>query len=119
MASGPWNSYGTPSASPTSRPKSPPAIRSPDDIIVSSLLFSRWAGMAALSHEGFRTNMTTSTRTAARPSAQVTPGIVADLIAILGSDNVLSRRDEMLVYECDGYMVEKSVPDVVVFPTST
>ena len=25
----------------------------------------------------------------------------------------------MLVYECDGYMVEKSVPDVVVFPTST
>ena len=25
----------------------------------------------------------------------------------------------MLVYECDGYMVEKRVPDVVVFPTST
>ena len=41
------------------------------------------------------------------------------LIAILGADNVLHRRDETLVYECDGYMVERSLPDVVVFPTST
>ncbi len=63
--------------------------------------------------------MTTSTRPAARPSSRVTPAIVADLIAILGPENVLDRRDEMLVYECDGYMVERSVPDVVVFPTST
>ena len=44
---------------------------------------------------------------------------MSDLVAIVGADNVLHRRDEMLVYECDGYMVEKSVPDVVVFPTST
>jgi glycolate oxidase len=63
--------------------------------------------------------MTTSTRSATRPSTQITPAILSDLIAILGSENVLSRRDEMLVYECDGYMVEKSVPDLVVFPTST
>ena len=35
------------------------------------------------------------------------------------ADNVLHHRDETLVYECDGYVVEKSVPDVVVFPTST
>ena len=41
------------------------------------------------------------------------------MIAIVGAENVLHRRDEMLVYECDGYMVEKRVPDVVVFPTST
>src|SRR4029077_18545398 len=46
-------------------------------------------------------------------------GVVRDLIAIVGTDNVLHRRDEMLVYECDGYMVEKRIPDVVVFPTST
>ena len=44
---------------------------------------------------------------------------MSDLIAIVGADNVLHHRDEMLVYECDGYVVEKSVPDVVVFPTST
>jgi glycolate oxidase len=49
----------------------------------------------------------------------VTPGFVVDLVAIVGADNVLHRRDETLVYECDGYMVEKSVPEVVVFPTST
>ena len=52
-------------------------------------------------------------------SAPVTSGFIADLIAIVGTENVLHRRDEMLVYECDGYMVEKRVPDVVVFPTST
>src|SRR5271166_1262219 len=55
----------------------------------------------------------------ARPTSKVTPRVVADLIAIVGQENVLHRRDEMLVYECDGYMVERSVPDVVVFPTST
>jgi glycolate oxidase len=44
---------------------------------------------------------------------------VSDLIALLGAENVLHRAEEMLVYECDGYMVEKSIPDVVVFPTST
>jgi glycolate oxidase len=57
--------------------------------------------------------------TFAHPSSRVTPRIVADLIAIVGEENVLHRREEMLVYECDGYVVEKSVPDVVVFPTST
>src|SRR5262245_1344288 len=57
--------------------------------------------------------------TAVAPAVNVTPRIVADLIAIVGAENVLSRREEMLVYECDGYVVEKSVPDLVVFPTST
>jgi len=47
------------------------------------------------------------------------PGLLADLTAILGAENVLWRRDELLVYECDGYVIEKKVPDVVVFPTST
>jgi len=52
-------------------------------------------------------------------SGKVTRATVSELIAILGKENVLHRPDEMLVYECDGYMVEKSMPDVVVFPTST
>ena len=43
----------------------------------------------------------------------------ADLTAALGADCVLAHRDERLVYECDGYVVEKSVPDLVVFPTCT
>jgi glycolate oxidase len=56
---------------------------------------------------------------AAHPSWKITPRVLADLVAILGADNVLHNRDETLVYECDGYMVERSLPDVVVFPTST
>ena len=38
---------------------------------------------------------------------------------IVGEDGVLSHGDDLLVYECDGYTVEKRTPDVVVFPTST
>ncbi len=49
-------------------------------------------------------------------SSKVTSRVLADLIAIVGADNVLHNRDETLVYECDGYMVERSLPDVVVFP---
>src|SRR2546423_5240541 len=38
---------------------------------------------------------------------------------IVGRDAVLSAASELLVYECDGYTIEKNKPDVVVFPTST
>ena len=37
----------------------------------------------------------------------------------LGAENVLAERDETLVYECDGYVVDKRVPELVVFPTTT
>lgn len=45
--------------------------------------------------------------------------LVHELIDILGSDAVLSSATETLVYECDGYVVEKSSPDCVVFPSTT
>ena len=45
--------------------------------------------------------------------------ILADLSAIVGAENLLHHHDELLVYECDGYVINKNVPDVVVFPTST
>ncbi len=38
---------------------------------------------------------------------------------IVGEDGVIYHPDELLVYECDGYVVEKKTPDVVVFPRST
>ena len=38
---------------------------------------------------------------------------------LLGPDSVLASDDELMVYECDGYVVEKKAPDVVLFPTST
>jgi len=41
------------------------------------------------------------------------------LARAVGPDNLIQREDERLVYECDGYVLEKKVPDVVLFPTST
>ena len=45
--------------------------------------------------------------------------LVEALERVVGAENVLHHHDELLVYECDGYVIEKKVPDVVVFPTST
>lgn len=45
---------------------------------------------------------------------------IADrLRRLVGSENVLSAHSELLVYECDGFTIEKNSPDVVVFPRST
>ncbi|MGC8643066.1 MAG: FAD-binding oxidoreductase, partial [Isosphaeraceae bacterium] len=52
-------------------------------------------------------------------SSELAARLLADLTAIVGAENVLHHRDEVLVYECDGYLISKNVPDVVVFPTST
>jgi glycolate oxidase len=41
------------------------------------------------------------------------------LRAIVGPANLLTERPDLIVYECDGFTIEKNVPDVVVFPTST
>jgi glycolate oxidase len=38
---------------------------------------------------------------------------------IVGRENVLTRPSDLLVYECDGFTIEKNKPDVVVFPTDT
>lgn len=38
---------------------------------------------------------------------------------IVGRENVLTAPSDLLVYECDGFTVEKNKPDVVVFPTTT
>ena len=39
--------------------------------------------------------------------------------SIVGAGNVLSSPSDLLVYECDGFTIEKNKPDVVVFPNST
>jgi len=44
--------------------------------------------------------------------------LVRELEKLLGSSSVLSRQEDLLLYEYDG-SVEKGRPDVVVFPTST
>lgn len=45
--------------------------------------------------------------------------LLDELRAIVGEEGLIGRADELLVYECDGYVVEKKAPDVVVFPTTT
>src|SRR5256885_9939870 len=45
--------------------------------------------------------------------------LIDSLRAIVGSDGLLTSPSDLLVYECDGYTIEKNKPDVVVFPTTT
>ena len=45
--------------------------------------------------------------------------LVDNLSAIVGEENVLSKPDELLVYECDGLPQHKHRPRAVVFPSST
>ncbi len=52
------------------------------------------------------------------PSAQVL-ALVEEFEHLLGPENVLAQHAELVVYECDGYVVEKNVPDVAVFPRTT
>src|SRR5687767_15007456 len=41
------------------------------------------------------------------------------LRAAVGPQGLIHSPGELLVYECDGYTVEKNRPDVVTFPTTT
>ena len=45
--------------------------------------------------------------------------LIDNLSAIVGREHVLSRPDELLVYECDGLPQHKHRPRAVVFPSST
>ena len=45
--------------------------------------------------------------------------LIKNLSAIVGRENVLSKPDELLVYECDGLPHHKHRPRAVVFPSST
>jgi len=52
-------------------------------------------------------------------AASLPTRFIDDLRRALGTENVLSARSDLLVYECDGFVIEKNSPDVVVFPRST
>src|SRR6202790_4652072 len=41
------------------------------------------------------------------------------LRAIVGPEGLLTAKCDLLVYECDGFTIEKNQPEVVVFPTTT
>src|SRR5215831_17043429 len=45
--------------------------------------------------------------------------LIPHLRDIVGPDGVVMQSTELSVYECDGYTLEKAVPEVVVLPRST
>jgi len=45
--------------------------------------------------------------------------LVKQLRSLVGPDGVISEPDELLVYECDAYTLEKHLPTVVVLPRTT
>ncbi|MFN9035145.1 MAG: FAD-binding oxidoreductase, partial [Planctomyces sp.] len=59
--------------------------------------------------------MTTQTHTT-HSACSMTPQFLQRLRDIVGSQRVLDAPDELVVYECDGYVIEKNAPDVVLFP---
>ena len=50
---------------------------------------------------------------------EVTPELLDALRAIVGEKNVLTEPAELLVYECDGYTLERLPPQAVVLPGNT
>jgi len=44
------------------------------------------------------------------------PSLVARLRTLVGGDGVIDREEALLVYECDGYTLERAVPELVVLP---
>ncbi|MCR4411640.1 MAG: FAD-binding protein [Thermoguttaceae bacterium] len=51
--------------------------------------------------------------------ATATIPLLRELRRRLGAENVLGAPSELVVYECDGFTIEKNRPDAVVFPRST
>src|SRR3989454_10074656 len=49
----------------------------------------------------------------------VSPQMLRALVQIVGGENVISGEEELLVYECDAYPLEKNRPNVVVLPRTT
>lgn len=45
--------------------------------------------------------------------------LIRRLALVVGVGGILDAESERLVYECDGFIINKSVPDLVVFPTTT
>jgi len=45
--------------------------------------------------------------------------LVAELSAIVDAEGIALRDEELMVYECDGYTLERARPELVVLPRST
>src|SRR5437667_2369380 len=53
------------------------------------------------------------------PATIALPPLIDRLRRAVGNENVLAADSDLMVYECDGFTIEKNSPDVVVFPRDT
>ena len=51
-------------------------------------------------------------------STTLNSDLIARLSKLLGPESLITSPSELVVYECDGYVIDKNSPDVVVFPES-
>lgn len=63
--------------------------------------------------------MSVSATSPSASSKLITHAFKARLKSIVGPERLLDAPDELVVYECDGYVVEKNSPDIVVFPVNS
>lgn len=49
----------------------------------------------------------------------ISPQVLEAFVRIVGKANVISSEDELLVYECDAYTLEKCLPSIVVLPRTS
>jgi glycolate oxidase len=52
-------------------------------------------------------------------SNQTDPRLIAELRETVGADGIISRATELKVYECDGWTIEKSAPEILLRPRTT
>src|SRR5262245_59186073 len=53
------------------------------------------------------------------PPQRDTAAIIARMAAVVGPENVLTAAADLATYECDGFTIAKTRPDVVVFPLTS
>jgi glycolate oxidase len=58
-------------------------------------------------------------QTLASPDTLTLSRLADSIRRAIGAENVLTARSDLMVYECDGFVIEKNSPDIVVFPRST
>lgn len=63
--------------------------------------------------------MSASATSPSASSKLITHAFKQRLKSIVGTERLLDAPDELVVYECDGYVVEKNSPDIVVFPVNS
>src|SRR5580700_2130578 len=52
-------------------------------------------------------------------ASRIDASLAPELRAIVGADGIISRATELKVYECDGWTIEKSAPEILLRPRTT